>query len=145
MNKFVVEYYPISEQREQYNYVVIVAYYKNKLVWVRKKQAVTWEIPGGHVEPGENPDQAAERELWEETGALEYSLKPIYDFSIKANNMLSYNRLFYCTIKTLGSLPESEIEEVMLSNETPNELTHGTIQPMLIKKVQDKILHINAR
>ncbi|OME92262.1 MULTISPECIES: NUDIX domain-containing protein [Paenibacillus] len=29
-----------------------------------------WDIPGGHIEPGETPMEAMKRELYEETGAL---------------------------------------------------------------------------
>ncbi|MBK4989414.1 MULTISPECIES: NUDIX hydrolase [Pseudomonas] len=39
----------------------------HKWLWVRKHKA-PWTLPGGKVEPGETPAQAAERELLEETG-----------------------------------------------------------------------------
>lgn len=35
----------------------------------RPPSAGLWSIPGGRVEPGESPEQAARREVWEETGA----------------------------------------------------------------------------
>ncbi len=28
-----------------------------------------WDIPGGHIEPGENPEEAVRRKVYEETGA----------------------------------------------------------------------------
>ena len=37
----------------------------------------TWEFPGGKVEPGEQPEAAARRELEEETGLLANGLEPL--------------------------------------------------------------------
>ena len=44
---------------------------RRRLLLVRHDRgnlAGKWLPPGGHVEPGERPDQAALREVWEETG-----------------------------------------------------------------------------
>ncbi len=37
----------------------------------------TWEFPGGKVEPGEQPEAAARRELEEETGLVANALEPL--------------------------------------------------------------------
>ena len=40
----------------------------------------TWEFPGGKVEPGEEPEAAARRELLEETGLVAEALEPLLVF-----------------------------------------------------------------
>ncbi len=50
-----------------------------------------WDVPGGHVEAGEQPEETARREVYEETGA---TLGPLHP--------LGYHRL-----RLLGSRPES--------------------------------------
>ena len=42
--------------------------HNHKILLVKHKKLGFWLTPGGHIDPGEMPHQAAVREFWEETG-----------------------------------------------------------------------------
>lgn len=113
-------------------FVVIVAKYNGELVMVRHKDRHTYEIPGGHIEAGESPDEAAKRELFEETGALDFNLEAIGDYSVNGR----CGRLYIADIHKLGPLPDSEMAEVMMYKEGI-EWTYEKIQPFLLQFAED--------
>ena len=129
---------------EKIGFVVIAAKYKNQWVLCRHVARSTWEIPGGHREVGESLEQAARRELYEETGATEAVLHPVCVYSVagktrlQGENDISYGMLYAADIERMGEKPESEIEEVTLVDELPKDLnlwTYPEIQPLLTDKV----------
>lgn len=74
-------------EEDKIDFVVIVAFYDNKLIVVGHKDRETWEIPGGHKEEYESSEEAAKRELFEETGAKLYDLKCICTYAVNRNSM----------------------------------------------------------
>jgi len=137
-----VDFHTIEEiMDEKITFVVMISRYKNKWIVVRHKDRETWEIPGGHREELENLQNAAERELYEETGAKQFILNPICIYSVKTNNERSYGKLFYANIKEIGQLPKYEIAETKLVDDMLKEnLTYPLIQPLLFEKTQKYLL-----
>jgi 8-oxo-dGTP diphosphatase len=117
-------------------YSVITARYKERWILVRHHDRLTWEIPGGHIESYETPDDAAQRELKEETGAVEFRLHCVATYSVEKEGTTGYGRLFFAEISRIDPLPaNSEIEETALMDDLPDNLTYPDIQPYLFRKV----------
>ncbi len=120
----------------KFTYSVIAARYDGKWIYVRHHRRTTWEIPGGHIESGESPDEAASRELMEETGALEFGINCVSAYSVLKDGTTGYGKLYLADVSRLGPVPDiSEIAEVRLLDRLPDCLTHPDIQPHLYKKV----------
>lgn len=137
-----VKFYDTVEDK-LLKFAVIVAKSKGKWVFCKHKERDTYECPGGHREAGENIDDTARRELYEETGAIDYSIKPICVYSVTEpdnfNGVETFGKLYFADITTFETELHSEIEKIELFDGLPKKWTYPLIQPLLLKEVERRI------
>ena len=112
-------------------YVVIGALEGDHWVFVRHRDRKTWEMPAGHIEPGETADQTAMRELYEETGTVHSSLEYLCDYGVTVDKRTEYGRLYVARILEREEVLEHETVEVKLTRELPASLTYPEVQTVL--------------
>jgi 8-oxo-dGTP diphosphatase len=133
-----ITFYEI-EKRDNIKGSVIIAKDNDGYVMVQHKERDTWECPGGHVEKGETPLEAAKRELFEESGAIDYTIAEICDYSILINDVPTMVRLFYSEIESYSNKLFHEIETVKSFREIPKNLTYPIIHPILVDEVNRRL------
>ena len=122
---------PASLPESDLKYVIIGARYGKEWIFVRHRERQTWEMPAGHIESHEDPDRAAERELYEETGAADAELRLIADYEVRHEGKRACGRLYLAEVKKLGPLPQHEIAERKICRELPQQLTYPEVQRTL--------------
>lgn len=130
-----IQFYDINDYNKP-NVVVIYAKFNDKIVMCKHKKRETWEIPGGHIEKDEIPEIAAKRELYEETGAIEFDLTPVckYSFEIDGNKIFSI--MYEAEITKMEKLPSFEIKKVNFFEKIPDNVTYPEIYAEILKKVR---------
>lgn len=117
-------------------FAVIVAKADGKWIFCKHKARDTYEIPGGHREAGETIDETARRELYEETGAIEFDLVPVGIYSVCADGEETYGKLYCADAKAFEAELHSEIEKIIITKDLPEAWTHPEIQPELLKEAK---------
>ncbi len=122
---------------EKLKFAVIISKTDGKYVFCKHKERDTLEVPGGHRESGEDILTAAKRELFEETGATDFDIKPICVYSVTAEENFDGNEtfgmLYYAEIRNFEKELHSEIEKIIITQSLPNKWTYPQIQPILME------------
>ena len=119
-------------------FAVIITKTEGRWVFCKHKDRDTYEVPGGHREPGEVIDETARRELYEETGAIDFSMVPVCVYSVTApdnfDGVETFGMLFYADVSSFEPELHSEIERIEITDELPSAWTYPLIQPKLLEE-----------
>ena len=119
-------------------FAVIITKTEGRWVFCKHKDRDTYEVPGGHREPGEVIDETARRELYEETGAIDFSMVPVCVYSVTApdnfDGVETFGMLFYADVSSFEPELHSEIERIEITDELPCAWTYPLIQPKLLEE-----------
>ena len=76
-------------------FAVIIAKHNGKWVFCKHRERSTWEVPGGHREQGEDILETAKRELYEETGAINFEINPVSYTHLDVYKRQGYESMIY--------------------------------------------------
>jgi len=128
---------------ELLEFAVIIARTNGKWVFCKHKERDTYEVPGGHREPGETIEETAARELREETGAIECVIQPVCAYSVKGKTRFNlreedrnYGMLFVADIFSFEDELHSEMEKILITDTLVDNWTYPLIQPKLLEEAR---------
>ena len=129
---------------ELLKYAVIISRTNGKWIFCKHKERETFEVPGGRREWGESIVDTAKRELAEETGSVEFDIKPICVYSVKGKTRVneneedeSFGMLFIADVFSFEEL-HSEIEKILVTDTLVENWTYPLIQPRLIEEAKNR-------
>ncbi|MGE0198703.1 MAG: NUDIX hydrolase [Simkaniaceae bacterium] len=86
----------MDHEKESVNGIVFSEDRKNVLL-IKRRDVPVWVLPGGGIEAGESPEEAAVREIEEETGYQVTLMRKIAEYSPLCR-LARFTHLYECTI-----------------------------------------------
>lgn len=144
MDQVEVKFYEHVEDAHL-KFAVIIAKTNGKWLFCKHKERDTYEVPGGHRENGETILETAKRELREETGAIDFDIRPICVYSVKRKTRVnekideeSFGMLFIADVFSYETELHSEIEKILITDELVENWTYPQIQPKLLEEAKKR-------
>lgn len=120
-------------------FVVICTFYQDKYLLSYHARHQSWETQGGHIEENETPEEAARRELYEESGVKEAELIPVCDYYAYDSEGASNGRVYAVKITQLSQLPQSEMSRIEGFDVLPDNLTYPFVTPVLFAEAKRRL------
>jgi len=136
-----VNFYDYVED-QRLKFAVIISKSQGRWVFCKHRERDTYEVPGGHREPGERIIDTAKRELCEETGAIQFDIEPVCVYSVIGKNRVNetgeetFGMLFFAEIYSFKEKLHCEMEKIEFFDELPEKWTYPLIQPLLVKEYE---------
>ena len=115
-------------------FVVVCSFLNGQMLLSYHSGHRSWETQGGHIEEGETPEDAARRELYEESGAADAELLPVCDYNAYDLEGSSNGRVYAAVIRRLDPLPPNEMSRVRAFDDFPDSLTYPLVTPVLFRE-----------
>jgi 8-oxo-dGTP diphosphatase len=90
-----------------------VIFKDDSVLLVRRKNAPAkdfWAIPGGKIKPGERLQEAAEREILEETGLIVKAADPVFSFDVIERDKTGEIQFHYVIIDLIAHYLSGQIK-----------------------------------
>ena len=137
-NELQCEIHPFGSL-DPVRFVVICSFYHNKYLLSYHTSHESWETQGGHIEEGESPEEAAWRELYEESGVTDVELVPVCDYFAYDSEGSASGRVYGAVINQLGELPPSEMSKIQAFDTLPDNLTYPHVTPILFGETKTRM------
>ncbi|MCL2609339.1 MAG: NUDIX hydrolase [Treponema sp.] len=109
--------------------------------WRHGLQGLSLEFPGGVIEKGESPEDAAQRELLEETGYKAGSVRKMGEFSPNPAIMSNKVHLFFAKDLSLSGSQHLDLDEYIETEQVDiNEVMNGMGHPPYVHALMGSAL-----
>jgi 8-oxo-dGTP diphosphatase len=119
---------PEDDAETPLTFSVVVIEYDGQILLLFNPNRQQWEIPGGGIEDEEHPDDAARREVFEETSQIIHTLqhKGVFKMRLQPDGRYEYGALYTGTIGEISPYtPNDESERILLW--TPGDPLDGLL------------------